>query len=117
MKPDPEHRMTLSTQRTHVLELVHRVERAQTRDDLTQSLSELHAALQDHFASERAAGLRDPNGRGDSDQREIQSALNLELADLRAEIDGTWREHQATREALVRRIRRHEAIVARATGA
>ena len=116
MKPVLEHRLTLSAQRTRVLELVHRVDVAQTREDLTQALAELRTALQDQFASERAAGIRDPGKRGDTDQREIQSAINLELADLRAEVDGTWREHQATREALVRRVRRHEAVVARAAG-
>lgn len=114
MTSNPERRVALVAERARVLDLVQRVEQAETREALTVALSDLGGVLQEHFASELEAGLMAHGAPGPAQHQEILKALDTELTELRAEVDGVWREHRAARDALVRAIQRHEESVVRA---
>lgn len=113
MKTDPEVHTTLAAERERVLDITAAIEGAETREGLALALSELRGVLQQHFLNEHAAGIGQ-NSAVAAERDEILANLSAEMVELRAEIDGVWREHREARDALVRLVRRHEDTIARA---
>ncbi len=115
MKTDSEISAALAASSVRVLDLAQSVELARTREELALSLIDLRGALQEQFLWEAGAGLTEQPGPGVTWHTEILTALSTEIAELRAEIDGVWRERRTTRDAMLRAVRRHQEVIGRST--
>lgn len=108
MKTHPIHDETLRSEHLWVLDLLLRIEHARTRDELSLALVTLRGALQVRYDHIRDAGVLDGLPEADAAQEALLRDVNHQIAELRAEIDGEWREHRAAREALLRDARAQE---------